>query len=56
MSDKRIATWEEGYMVGKDEATARIVGLIEAKKKMYSETGGLIYVLNAILKEIESKK
>ena len=57
MLSKGVAKkWAEGYDEGKVKATARIVGLIEAKKKMYSETGGLIYVLNAILKEIESKK
>jgi len=35
---------------------ARIMAIIEAKKKMYSESNGLVYVLDIILKEIESKK
>ena len=41
---------------GQKEATARIMAIIEAKKKMYSESNGLVYVLDIILKEIESKK
>jgi len=39
-----------------EKERARIMAIIEAKKKMYSESNGLVYVLDIILKEIESKK
>jgi len=48
--------FDDGFKEGRQQERARIMAIIEAKKKMYSESNGLVYVLNIILKEIESKK